>query len=224
MTQAHATSTTTRPDEDQPVPARRRRSLPRPAWRLTGLVGVAALAVAGVLTLAGHDGSAPVDERAVRSVVVDAAEPVHSDDDIVTTACFSYRVPEGLELDRQSAGCSTAVGFGSDSLTQIQVRAQTGDLGTDRGDLAAAVRQSLVDAGVDGVDVDVLTVDGRDAARLRSVDSWGIRRTSYVVPLPPGRFTQAGKDLGSIWLTGPSSPEFDAWMATVLGSLEIPGD
>jgi len=204
---------------DHPAPTPRPRSGPRWWWLGTGLAAAAVLTVVAIMV--GSSGPAPADDRAISPVAVDGLDPVQLDGEIVTTPCFSYRVPEDLTLDPRSAGCATVVGFGDDYLTQIMVGAQT-SAGDDLDEVVAEMRRAMSGAG--DVEVDPLTVRGREAVRIRNVDGWGLRRTSYVVSLPAGRFTQEGKNLTSILLTGPASPEFDDWMATILDSVDIPGD
>ncbi|WP_315098025.1 hypothetical protein [uncultured Cellulomonas sp.] len=196
----------------RPSSARPRR------WLLTVLA--AATALTAVIAVAGHS-SEPPDDRATAPVVIDGTEPVQLDGALVRTRCFSYRMPEGLALSGSSAGCATAVGVGEDDISEIQVRMQAGS-GGDVDEVATEVRAALVEVGT--FDVDTVRTGGRDAVRIRGVDGWGLRRTSYVVPLPEGVFSQDGVALDSIWLTSPVSPEFDAWVATVLDSLEVPGD
>jgi hypothetical protein len=211
--------TTARPDEDRPAPMSRRRSVPLRLGLLTGLVAAVVLTAGVVVATSGARGPAAAETVAIATVTVDGTDPVERDGTTVTTPCFSYHLPEGLELDGRSAGCATAVGFGSDSLTQIRVQATTGSADFD--EVVAAFRQDA--SRPEELESDTVTVAGLDTLQLRSVDGWGVPRASYLVPLPVDRFTQAGKDLTGIWLTGPASPEFDAWMDTVLDSLEIRG-
>jgi hypothetical protein len=208
--------TADRPHVDHPRPARH-RSVPARVWLLAALAAVV-LAVVGVLATHGDDAPASADVREISPIVVDGLDPVESDGTTVTTPCFSYRLPTDLALDERSAGCSTAVGFGSDSLTRIRVQAQTG--GED--EVVAELHRVMADA--EGLTVESVRLHGRDTVRVRNVDGWGVSRTSYLIPLPAGRFTQAGQELGSIWLTSPTGREFDEWTETILDSLEIPGD
>jgi hypothetical protein len=215
MTDPAAVATADPPHEDHVAPTPRRRSVPLWAGVLSGLAAAAVVIVAVTI---GND--PPAVDHATTPVVVDGLDPVRLDGATVTTPCFSYRVPAELTLDRESAGCATVVGFGQDRLTQIVVVARTSD-GTDFDEDVAELRRGLSRTGE--VAVDPLTLEGREAVRIRNVDGWGVRRTSYLVSLPAGRFTQNGRALTGILLTSPAGPEFDDWMATILDSLTISG-
>ena len=220
MQNSPTADTADRPDVDHPRPTRH-TSAPARVWLLAALAA-GVLTVVGVGATRGDDAPASADVRELGPIVVDGQDPVESDGTTVTTPCFSYRLPTDLTLDERSAGCATVVGFGADPLSGIRVQAQTGGGGEDIDEIAAEVRRAMVDA--DGLAVETVLLRGRDAVRVHNVDGWGMSHTSYLIPLPPGRFIQAGQELGSIWLTSPAGPEFDEWTATILDSLEIPGD
>ncbi len=223
MSDPHLSGTPTLAPTPGPTSTAPARSQPLWPWVLYGVVATATLAfLVTVAVVLVRGAQAAGDDRATGlEVVVDGQASVDIDGATVVTPCFRYRIPDGLELNWHSSGCVTAVGVGHDYISEIRVGVQTGGAG-DLDEVAGELRRAM--AAARDLEMETVTVAGRDSLRIRNVNGWGISMTSYLVPLPPGRFAQAGEDLDSIWVTGPSSPAFDGWMSTVVGSLEIPGD
>ncbi len=135
------------------------------------------------------------------------------------TPCFSFDVSPDVEyvLSPYAEGCLADVGWrGGDALTQIAVRAQSGDFSPE-GTTAA-----LEEAGIEALDVSTISVDGRDAARIDFNDAFGLRTTAVVIPLPPGRYFEGGVELTAVFVSAKTyDSDLEDLLFAVVTSLDV---
>lgn len=102
---------------------------------------------------------------------------------VVTSECFSFETPDlGYQLQPNAQSCQAVInGEGRDSLTSIRVVAVTGH------GRAGDYFWKFITTGHENVKMTQTVVGGVDAHLITWTDSFGLEKSMYHVPLPPGR-------------------------------------
>ena len=138
----------------------------------------------------------------------------------VDSACFDFTVldyGDGWELRPNPTGCVADIRWpGSDELTTILVRPQTGDASLD------VMRSTLDEGGAVLVDEQEFTVDGLEAYSVWFDDGSGLEKKVTIIHLPEGHFNGDGEPITSIFISGYSyNEEMEAMVDSVVESFDV---
>jgi hypothetical protein len=200
-------------------------------------LGLILITVAVVVLLANADGDDPAAPPAGTHIdqmeepdepdapvgpINIAGMPVDVVDGTVTSACFTFDLPTVVEFEvnPDSIACQVALRIaGSDSLTEINVMAQSGDNSADAFFAYMEDAMSQVSSD-DELVTKSLLVDGRPSVYAMVTDGMGLRKEFYQVPVPEGAFESDGTAITSILIVGPHYEEGSEYNQSLVDIVE----
>jgi len=128
-----------------------------------------------------------------------------SDGHSVSTACFTYTIPEGYEFDDASKNCTTSVNIpNGDTLTRIVVKANTGDIGSLQ-DVVASYNKTLQAGDVTKpgvIDQEEFSTHGTRVYYVSYKDANGLLFGNYIIPTQTTLNDENGKPITAYTVAG----------------------
>lgn len=139
----------------------------------------------------------------------------------VESACFSFEMPEGYEINPNSESCVTVVRMiDTDSLTDIHVEALREGVSVE--EAFDRIEGLAADGGLGEVELEYLTIAGIPSGVAYVNNSLGIPIAYYYVPIEAGHFTDGGEPVTALSISGPvGGPEFRDAIEGIADSLDL---